>query len=154
MRRIVNSKITISAVPVLCVLGWYTYYRFFSSPSSSLPNLFDVYGTPIVISLTATLLFCVFFSEKSLFREFVRLSLPVTFIYLIVYAILPSIQALIHDYSFESLGFTLIIFFSYDIPLVMLLLFANSFMGWLGSFLHTKLFKTQTRQQSPDPARH
>ncbi len=140
MSRILNNKVMIVAIQILFVLSWYIYFRFFSPPSPLIPTWFEVYGIPIVISSIATLLFCIFSSNELRSIDFVRLSLPTVLVYLIVYAIVPSIDALIYDYSFEALGFTIIIFFVYDIPSAALLLFANICMGWLGSLLHAKFF--------------
>jgi hypothetical protein len=146
MNKKVNSKMVISTIQILCVLCWDIYYRFLSPSSPA--DWFYSYGVPVIISSTVTFLFCILSSNELRFKEIVRLSFPVCFVYLIAYAIVPSVEVLIDDYSFEGLGFTIVVFFLYDLPLAALLLFANSSAGWFGSLLHTKLFKHRDNSSS------
>lgn len=141
MSKTSRAKIAIPIIQILCVLSWDIYCRYFSHFSTL--NTFNIYGIPIIISSIATFLFCIFSSKELRFKELIWLSSPASLVYLITYAILPSADWLIENHETESNVFTVIIFFVFDIPLATLLLFANSSMGWLGLFLHTKLVMPQ-----------
>ena len=142
-KNLKRNAVILCLVQVICVLGFHVVVKIISfllKQPYIISEPYIVYISPPLIAAIASLMLCTIFPIKTDLINAVRLSIPATIIYFIYYIILPYVIGGFNS-AVEALPFLCIVL----IPLTIGALLVNGFAIWLGSLMHSKLYKPADR---------
>ncbi|MBI5352380.1 MAG: hypothetical protein HZB50_07050 [Chloroflexi bacterium] len=132
-----KDGILLSLLQALCVLAGYLWVRIFFMEADVLPTpWWLLYFIPHFVSLIASFLLSLFLITKFKLKNVAWISAPATLVYFICYAVIPLVSQYDSFYFVAICGFVL--------PLAFVGFLMNSFGIWAGSYVRSKVFKTET----------